>query len=228
MVFIHWFVAWTSNISISQLGFIGKRRKKVLSESDWGVGENWSQMMPTTASLLEKHELEKFPTKDIFNNFNQGQIWFCHEKYSNFNFYVDWKGSRTWRLPRRGIWDFSNKLAQKDWLYMLFKDHVLRNQNCSVLQYSCALFVFSVIFPLHSVDLGASGPLSCHVQMFEKPGCAPVTKKIRKTNALRGLFCLNAGEMGEGEKVKVFLQQQKNRTGELELLEGQRLHPPSI
>ena len=22
--------------------------------------------MPTTASLLEKHELEKFPTKDIF------------------------------------------------------------------------------------------------------------------------------------------------------------------
>ena len=86
---------------------------------------------------------------------------------------------------------------------------------------------FLSYIPLHSVDLGASGPLSCHVQMFEKPGCAPVTKKIRKTNALRGLFCLNAGEMGEGEKVKVFLQ-QKNRTGELELLEGQRLHPPSI
>ena len=85
---------------------------------------------------------------------------------------------------------------------MLFKDHVLRNQNCSVLQYSCALFVFSVVFPLHSVDLGASGPLSCHVQMFEKPGCAPVTKKIRKTNALRGLFCLNAGEMGKGGEKK--------------------------
>ena len=188
VVFIHWFVAWTSNISISQLGFIGKRRKKVLSESDWRVGENWSQMMPTTASLLEKHELEKFPTKDIFNNFNQGQIWFCHEKYSNFNFYVDWKGSRTWRLPRRGIWDFSNKLAQKDWLYMLFKDHVLRNQNCSVLQYSCALFVFSVVFPLHSVDLGPQGHWAVMFRCLKSPDAHLSQRKFAKQMHYGGSF----------------------------------------
>ena len=36
----------------------------------------------------------------------------------------------------------------------------------------CSLFVCSRIFPIHSVDLRASGPLSCHVQMFEVPGCA--------------------------------------------------------
>ena len=184
------------------------------------IGVRWCQPQPP---CWKNMNWKNFPQKIFSTTSTKDKFDFATKNIQISTF----MSIGTWQLPRRGIWDFSNKLAQKDWLCMLFKDHVLRNQNCSVLQYSCALFVFSVIFPLHSVDLGASGPLSCHVQMFEKPGCAPVTKKIRKTNALRGLFCLNAGEMGEGEKVKVFLQ-QKNRTGELELLEGQRLHPPSI
>lgn len=160
--------------------------------------------MPATASLLEKHELGKFSFKRYFQQLFLRTNLILPWKKSNFRQFWCWlEGLRVLTTCEQegsgyieGNFWFFDKFVQKtskhpleclenivyclEYYILVFHSIV----SYIIAEFISSLFVCWRIFSIHSVDLRASGPLTCHVQMFEVPGC-PCQKNTGK-NALWG------------------------------------------